>query len=365
MQVFVHQKLLPESRRRRDTEEGPLSSHICCLSCFLMHRLKSERLLGSPSSSEGEGREGREVVGGERMTGQVWNLHTLLVALTIGVMSHAYCSGRLGECCWYISECDSWEYGQKSEIMWTTCICNDAGEGGNVACSGCHRLMLKHGCNVNNQLNRCGYFSHALLCCQTCMPAKQMCVNQLPWDQGFFPGKELIKSSRWSRKLWEIVLFFVSSLKFWRSEFHVSGWPRQKATGVSHRGLRAHPALSPSACLFWLGACNPTRGASVHGLCVSPVGLKEREKKKGKHGGDLRVVFPPVAFQEHSAARSCVAPNAPGPFSKAKRWNPRSQKRSKTISPSEWVNFHKTFWEEKNRNQIRSTLSKTLVKLFE
>lgn len=30
------------------------------------------------------------------MTGQVWNLHTPLVAHAIGVMSHWYCCGRLG-----------------------------------------------------------------------------------------------------------------------------------------------------------------------------------------------------------------------------------------------------------------------------
>lgn len=30
------------------------------------------------------------------MTGQVWNLHTLLVAHAVGVMSHAYCCGKQG-----------------------------------------------------------------------------------------------------------------------------------------------------------------------------------------------------------------------------------------------------------------------------
>lgn len=58
------------------------------------------------------------------------------------------------------------------------------------------------------------------------------------------------------------------------------------------------------------------------------------------HGGCLEVVFLPSPFK----STLTLAPNAPGPFSKAELWNPRSQAWSKTISPSEWANFHFTIW---------------------
>lgn len=149
------------------------------------------------------------------------------------------------------------------------------------------------------------YFrSHALLCCQKCMPAKQMCVNQLLWDEGFLPGKELMKSSCLSRKSWKIVLFWwlfaVLALRIAVLALRIPDCRGRGGPRVSHRSLRAHSALSPSAFLFWLGDCNPTRSASIHGLyvslslCCRPAGLKG---KRGKHGGDLQVIFLPSPFK--------------------------------------------------------------------
>lgn len=62
MRAFVHLIIRKSYLKRAggSTEEGPPSSHICCLICFLLHRLKPDRVLCSSSSSKGEGREGRE-----------------------------------------------------------------------------------------------------------------------------------------------------------------------------------------------------------------------------------------------------------------------------------------------------------------
>lgn len=162
------------------------------------------------------------------------------------------------------------------------------------------------------------------------------------WKHHVYHGKHGKLYLNWwlySTLLLRIPGFWLESTRPW--------W--QAGPRVSHRGLCAHSALSSPACLFWLGCCNLTRGASVHGryvslsLCSRAVGLKKGRKTRRRSPG----CFPSVAFQKHSAARSLLAPNAPGPFSKAKRWNPRSQKRSKTISPSEWANFHNTLGGKK------------------
>lgn len=121
---------------------------------------------------------------------------------------------------------------------------------------------------------------------------------------GFPPRKGTNETFMFIPEIMENCTFLVI---VWSFESPIPGFwleitrpPWEEGARVSHRGLRAHSALSPSACLFWLGDCNPTRGASIHGLYVSPslcsrpVVLKE---KGGKHGGDLQVVFLPSPFK--------------------------------------------------------------------
>lgn len=92
------QNLLPETSR---TEGGGRPSEFSHLLLELLPVARSESSPGSPllellergRREKGEWRRGR---GGTRMTGQVWNLHSLLVVHAIGVMSHPYCCGRVG-----------------------------------------------------------------------------------------------------------------------------------------------------------------------------------------------------------------------------------------------------------------------------
>lgn len=79
----------------------------------------------------------------------------------------------------------------------------------------------------------------------------------------------------------------------------------------------------------------------IHG-CYMSLSLYSRAVGLKTQGGCLELFFSSRLLR----ALCSLAPNAPGPFSKAELWNPRSQAWSKTISPSDWANIHFTFWGE-------------------
>lgn len=100
MQAFVHliirNSYLKTSRRERRRRPSEFSHLLLDLLSVALSETRPGSPLFKLFRRGGERRERGER--GEVMTGQVWNLHTLLVVHSVGVMSHSYCSGRPGEC---------------------------------------------------------------------------------------------------------------------------------------------------------------------------------------------------------------------------------------------------------------------------
>jgi len=109
---------------------------------------------------------------------------------------------------------------------------------------------------------------------------------------------------------------------------------------VSHHAFHVHSALSPSALLFLLMAATWYAALPyMVSTCHCPFTEGQWLRKTGRLSS---LVFLPLPFKS-TLQHFSQAPNAPGPFSMAELWNPRSQAGSKTISPSDWANIHFTF----------------------
>lgn len=197
---------------------------------------------------------------------------------------------------------------------------------------------------------------------KTCMPAKQMRVNQLPWDQGFLPGKELIKSSCWSRKLCFFLLTVWSFEGFW---LEISS--RKLLVSVAEASVHILPSLSISL-LVLIGRTQPdTRRFRTWSLCVCHRWGWKREKKKERVNMEAisGLFFRPSPFKS-TLRRAPVWPLML-PLHLAKRSGETQDHRNgqKQFHPLSESISRRHSEREKNRNQICSTLSKTLVKLFE
>lgn len=173
------------------------------------------------------------------------------------------------------------------------------------------------------------------------------------WKRHVHPGKHGKLYLIWwlySTLLLGIPGFWLESTRPW--------W--QAGPRVSHRGLCAHSALSPSACLFWLGCCNQIRGASVHGRYVSPslcsraVGLKKGRKTRRRAPG----CFPP--FKSTLPRAPCWPLMLPVHLAKRSGETQDHRNGQKQFHPlSEPIST--THWEGKKQ---KSDTSKTPVKSF-
>lgn len=170
------------------------------------------------------------------------------------------------------------------EIMRMTRICNYTGEVRNILdvlgviiwCYNTPAMLII-------SWNAAFYFSHTLLCCQNCIPGKQMCVNQLPLDRCLV----WVKKTFWGGMKIALFRWPLSGNSRCLAGNHspaVAGGPSCQSPSPPHPWWRG---LHWWYCFDWAPATRHTGLPYMAGTCHRPsvAGQRSWKTKRAEGGG--------------------------------------------------------------------------------
>lgn len=214
-------------------------------------------------------------------------------------------------------------------------------------------------------LNTVVYFSHTLHCCQKCVPGKQACVAMRSMFAN--PCLELMNCSSPSWENMESCAYpvtvrtiFVAGNSRVLVGKHGDFGDWHEGPHVSHQRAPVHILPSPHqrACFHWAAATRHEALPYMVDTCHRP-SVADWVLGGGGYGGDLQVVFLPSPFRSTLRCCSSLAPNAPGPFSKAGAVKPKITETVKN-NFTLWVSqFPQHILRKKGKSDLFRTVQNT------